>query len=289
MKLHRAAPGDDRHSQGCVPARTERRSAAGIRMRPAVVLLVALAVVMLCPCASDSPKCHRLDITVKGGMCDGVEFRGGMCGPPDVTDAQLDAQISEVSESMGARFTIEEYNRLKASEYAGMCCRVNSACKSGNGPSAVIDIPGYVAALQLYEKAQAVVAEAEEREESGDTMLKKIRESKMAELEYSRADKARVAYCQAQMTAMLYCSSDKQCVTDGALIASNPGEAIMDTIPPFTVCCSALGNQYQIVCDELDDKLLTTELLKVVRTSGRARHAASKRVPGRETPSVSRH
>jgi hypothetical protein len=237
-------------------------------------------------CGSDSPKCHQLDVTAKGGMCDGVVFRGGMCGPSEVADVQMGTQITRIGEIFGARFTISEYNRLKQVEYEALCCKVNAACKSGGGPSPVKDIPFYVEALKQYQAAEAVVAEAEKLGQEGPEMVAKIRASKVAELAWKKADAARVAYCQAQMEAMMYCTSDNQCAEDVKYMESRPGQTIadcpfIDDCPPFATCCSALELKYQLVCTGVEESLLSTQMLRTVCTGGRVSHVL--RAPGRET------
>ncbi len=248
-------------------------------MRRVVPLLVALG---LTRCASDSPKCHQLDVTAKGGMCDGVVLRGGMCGPSEVTDMQMGTQITRIGEIFGARFTISEYNRLKQVEYEALCCKVNAACKGGGGQSPVKDIPFYVEALKQYQAAEAVVAEAEKLGQEGPEMVAKIRASKVAELAWKKADAARVAYCQAQMEAMMYCTSDNQCAEDVKYMESKPGQTIeecsfVDDCPPFATCCSALELKYQLVCTGVEESLLSTQILRTVCTGGRVNHVLRER------------
>jgi hypothetical protein len=196
---------------------------------------------------------------------------------------QMGTQITRIGEIFGARFTISEYNRLKQVEYEALCCKVNAACKSGGGPSPVKDIPFHVEALKKYQAAEAVVAEAEKLGQEGPDMVAKIRASKVAELAWKKADEARVAYCEAEMKVMMYCNSDEQCAEDKKYMDSNPGQTIadcpsMDYCPPFATCCSALELKYQLVCDGVEESLLSSQMLRTVCTGGRVSHVL--RAPG---------
>jgi len=83
-------------------------------------LLVAATASAQWTNGANSTKCHKLTVSVVGGLCNGVSVTTGACGPQSVTDEGIKGKIKSMGEYFGVSFQAD-FCTIKKSSMDDLC------------------------------------------------------------------------------------------------------------------------------------------------------------------------